>query len=166
MIGLNKFVMSISNIRNWNILTMLQVNSMRWIFNTTLWILFQNIWKASKRNECGRIFGKVAKEPSQQDGSVRPTFDMLHLHGPLQDTQAATMSALLLPGVHGGPGGLCQEAGQVSRVQGWAQGALQWDTGLPNQLHPAKVFGTPCRDHRWVDCSIDARMDEPLHAVI
>ena len=74
---------------------------------------------------------------------------MLHLPGPVPDTQAAALPALVLPGpLHGGPGGLRQAAGQVSGVSGRAQDPVQRDPGLPDQLHPHKVPRTSCRYNR------------------
>ena len=46
------------------------------------------------------------------------------------------MPALLLPGaLHGGPGGLCEAAGEVPGVPGRAPDPLQRDPGLPHKLH-------------------------------
>ena len=50
------------------------------------------------------------------------------------------MPTFLLHGaLHGGPGGLRQTPGQVSRVQGRASNPVQRDPGFPHQLHATEI---------------------------
>ncbi len=46
-------------------------------------------------------------------------------------------------------------AGKMSGMQSGAQDAAQWHTGVPHQLHVAKVLGASLRNHRYIFyCSV------------